>query len=249
MSRILRIVLVLVSLTMVAMQQTGTASAQANCAAAVSTTHTPSADTQSLWVLGTGSWRVANFWTNWPESNQADRKLILAPDQYVELLGGGTVYSWPANCERQARDGYDRNPLTGVTANQLGDQEWLCCDEVVFAQWEAYWAETAPAAAAQSEGCSPARRFIVSNPTNVEIAGIPAIIHPWWNNGKPPWGQTQTKVIMRPENRTVFVQMMGEYWMYENSEACNARLESELANAPGLPTKSFDEYRAAGLIR
>ncbi|MBI3289943.1 hypothetical protein HYZ78_00935 [Candidatus Microgenomates bacterium] len=246
MSSILRVVLVAFSLFVGFLQPTG-ASAQADCVTATITQRSP--EPQTMWTINAGTWRTLGFWTNQPESKQTERKLILAPDQYIEVLGGGTLASWPAHCQRQAVDSYNRNPLPAVDTDQLGRVEWLCCDSGVLAQWETYLGTPTEAAQETQEGCPPAQHKTAFLPTDVEIAGGPALVHPWWNNGKPPWGQTQTKTMMRPENRTVFVQMMGEYWLYENTDACNSRLESELANAPGRPTKSFDEYRSAGLIR
>lgn len=240
--RIIRVVLALMALAIVAMQQTETASAQADCVTATIDQRVPQPNT--WWQINGGTWRLLTFWTNQPDSSQTERKLLFAPDQYVEVLGGGTLATWPAGCERQARDNYNRSSLPAVDTEQLGHVEWLCCDSSVQALWDAY-----SGAPSSQEGCPPAQHVIVPSPTDIEITGGPAIVHPWWNKQGVPWGQTQTKVAFRPENRTIFVQMMGEYWTYENSEACNARLESELANAPGRPTKSFDEYRAAGLIR
>ncbi len=50
------------------------------------------------------TWRSVIFWSNW-DQNQGESKIILAPGDPGNLPGGGSFWSWPANCEAEARSG------------------------------------------------------------------------------------------------------------------------------------------------
>lgn len=78
-------------------------------------------------------------------------------------------------------------------------------------------------------GCPPAEERTYTNPTRVRVHG-PAIIHPWWNNGVPPWGEEQVRVKIR-KGRIAFLEMMGKSWQYENNSACRANLADEFDNS------------------
>lgn len=221
-----------------------------------------------VWIIPAGHWRVLNGWTNQPDSFQGERKLLLNPDQYVEVLMGGTLFSWPPQCERQAVDGYFRNSLPEVTAEQLGLQEWLCCGaEYLVPIWQAYMGQVssppasppAPAlpptpvppvvsGSAPVQGCPPAFEQTVQNPSDVALRG-PAIVHPWWNNGRPDFGQTQIRVKVNRGITTTFFSMMGKIWSYSDTDACQANLDREFGNAPNLPIKNLDDLRRLGLVQ
>lgn len=245
-SRTTRSILALAAIAVMALQPT-VADAQADeCLNATITQRNP--QPQTMWPINAGTYRVLGFWTNQPDSNQAERKLFLAPNQYVEVIGGGTLSSWPASCERQARDGYDRNSLPAVTTDQLGQVEWLCCDSSVLAQWEAYLSTTTTTTSPQTSECPDPRTISADSPQDVEVVG-PAIAKPWWNNGKAPWGQTQTQSALRVGQQTTFVQTLGRFYVYENTQACRDKLDSEL-NRDSLARKDVTEYRTiAGLTR
>lgn len=66
-----------------------------------------------------GDFRVVNFWTNMPGKPQAERKLLLRPGENPALLGGGSSFSWPSQCERQARDEFAKTAHSEVTIDQL----------------------------------------------------------------------------------------------------------------------------------
>ena len=248
-SHSLRVVLMALALSIGLLQPAGIASAQADCVNATVTTRDP--EPQMLWTLNPGTWRVLTFWSNQQDDPriQVLRKVPpLAPDQYIEVLGGGTLYSWPAHCERQVRDNYNRIRLDAVSTDQLGADEWLCCDRNVIGLWEAYWNQTAaPVATTQTEGCPAPKHETVYNARDVEIAG-PAIVWPWWNDRDTGWGQAQTKVPLRSGQQTTFVRMMGETRIYENSTACNNALESEMQRG-NFDRKELADYRAKNLIR
>lgn len=69
-----------------------------------------------------GECRVVNFWTNEPEHDQVERKLLLGPEDHPALRGGGSSWSWPANCGDVAQREYAKNPLSSVTLAQLADE-------------------------------------------------------------------------------------------------------------------------------
>jgi len=66
-----------------------------------------------------GEWRIVNFWTNEPGFNQAERKLLLSPSDRPNLRGGGSSWSWLANCGSVAQSEYEKNSLPSVTLAQL----------------------------------------------------------------------------------------------------------------------------------
>jgi len=72
--------------------------------------------------IPSGEWRVLGFWTNEPEKDQAERKLLLTPADNVSLLGGGTSWSWPAACEQAARDEFSTNGLPATSLAELRSQ-------------------------------------------------------------------------------------------------------------------------------
>lgn len=102
------------------------------------------------------------------------------------------------------------------------------------------------AANAQQPGCPPAVEETYYSPTDKAFAG-PVIIHPWWNNGRPSFAQTQVK-IMVPLGTTVTVfQMMGKSWTYQKNSACASNLSREFQNAPQLGVVSLEQLVREGL--
>lgn len=116
----------------------------------------------------------------------------------------------------------------------------------IFAALLANTLVVTPNTYAQQAGCPPAVEETYHNPTDVTFSG-PVIIHPWWNNGRPSFGQTQVK-IMVPLGTTVTVfAMMGKSWTYEQNSACAANLSREFQNAPQLGVVSLEQLVREGL--
>ncbi|GEM_PF-5856193 len=65
-----------------------------------------------------GDFRIVNFWSN-QTANQQERKLLLRPGENPGLLGGGSSWSWPANCESTVLSEFGKNPKQEVTLAQL----------------------------------------------------------------------------------------------------------------------------------
>ncbi len=71
------------------------------------------------WTVGGDGATIVNFWTNEPGQDQAERKLFLEEGQTVNLMGGGTSWSYPVGSEDQARDEFEANGLPEVTLDEL----------------------------------------------------------------------------------------------------------------------------------
>ena len=88
------------------------------CGEAVQESHPATVD--EAWTPS-GDWRVVNFWSNQVDPNFGDHKLLLEPGQNPGLLGGGSSWSWPEDCEDTAQENYDANGLPAVTLGELKD--------------------------------------------------------------------------------------------------------------------------------
>jgi hypothetical protein len=99
-----------------------------------------------------------------------------------------------------------------------------------------------------AQGCPPANNQTITTPTDVPVNG-PAIVHPWWNNGRPSFGQRQVRVELQSGESGTVIQMMGLVYQYANTPACRANLDAEFANASELPVRSLGQLQAEGLIR
>lgn len=100
-------------------------------------------------------------------------------------------------------------------------------------------------------GCPPAKETtfgLDDMGTDVTVRG-PAIVHPWWNNGKSPFDQTQVRTKVFPGTEVTFLQMLGKTWTYEDNSACGTNLEFEFENAKALPVRGLDQLKADGLVR
>jgi hypothetical protein len=72
------------------------------------------------WKVGDPStYRVVNFWTNWPGHPQTSFKLLLKPGENPSLNGGGSYWSWDGNCATLAEADYLANKLPEVTLDEL----------------------------------------------------------------------------------------------------------------------------------
>lgn len=109
-------------------------------------------------------------------------------------------------------------------------------------------AAPAPAAPPAATVCAPAKDTPYTVPTDVTVKG-PAIVLPWWNNGKPSFGQEQVKVLLRSGESVSFTQMMGKAWQYQDNAACAGNLDKEFAGTTGLTPKTAQELRGEGLVR
>lgn len=109
--------------------------------------------------------------------------------------------------------------------------------------------ETTVAQATTPAGCPAASESTFTSPTDVNGLGGPAILHPWWNNGKPNFGQTQVRVKVNSGELATFLGMLGKLWRYADTPQCQAILNQEFGNAPNLPVKSLDDLRRQGLVR
>lgn len=96
-------------------------------------------------------------------------------------------------------------------------------------------------------GCPPAEDRTYATPTDVTVAG-PAIVHPWWNNGIPTFGQAQVRVLLRAGESATFLQAMGKTYTYQDSDACRANLDNEFTNA-NFPIMTVGELESEGLVR
>lgn len=75
------------------------------------------------WTLGGENiWVVANMWTNIQGQDQTERKIILAPGEVISFLGGGSSWSWPAECEEIALSEFAKNPHSSVTIEELSQE-------------------------------------------------------------------------------------------------------------------------------
>lgn len=102
-----------------------------------------------------------------------------------------------------------------------------------------------PAISPTPSFCPPAKDQTFFEPTTITITGL-AIVHPWWNNGRPSWGQEQVRVLLRSGERLSFIEMLGKVYMYENIEACNRIMDREFANA-NFPIKTAQDLIAEGV--
>lgn len=93
-----------------------TSQASAQCGDGVPETRQPKGG--QTWTPQ-GEWRIVNFWSNEPGANQRERKLFLRPGENPALRGGGSSWSWLANCETVAREHFAKNSLPEVTLDQL----------------------------------------------------------------------------------------------------------------------------------
>jgi hypothetical protein len=78
-------------------------------------------------------------------------------------------------------------------------------------------------------GCPPAEERTWTEPSSFRMKG-PAVLHLWWNNSVPPWGQEQVRVKLR-SGRVSFFDAMGQTWKYVNNRACLANLNDEFDNS------------------
>lgn len=74
------------------------------------------------WTIPSGSWRILNGWTNWPDQDQKEFKVLLAPDVNLIFKGGGSLWTRPANCEEASRAEFKNVPLPELTLDQLRDR-------------------------------------------------------------------------------------------------------------------------------
>lgn len=95
-------------------------------------------------------------------------------------------------------------------------------------------------AGGEQPGCPPATRQDFPIATDVTFTG-PAIVHPWWNNGKPTFGQQQVRVMVPLGTVATIYQMMGKSWTYVQNQACANNLQREFENAAQLPVLSLDK--------
>lgn len=101
-------------------------------------------------------------------------------------------------------------------------------------------------ASAQQPGCPPALEETYYSPTDKAFAG-PVIVHPWWNNGRPSFGQTQVKVMVPMGTTVTIFAMMGKSWTYQKNQACSSNLGREFQNAPQLGVVSLEQLVREGL--
>lgn len=106
---------------------------------------------------------------------------------------------------------------------------------------------TVAKAAAVTVGCPPAEDHTYSNPADVTVSG-PAIVHPWWNNGFPSFGQAQVRVMLNSGESATFLQMMGKTYVYQDTEPCRASLATEFENA-NFPIKTISMLESKSLVR
>lgn len=74
------------------------------------------------WILPSGGWIIVNFWSNEPGVDQTEHKLLLGPNDPRTLLGGGSAWQWPIECESVVRENYRNNPLPPITLEDLRAQ-------------------------------------------------------------------------------------------------------------------------------
>lgn len=159
----------------------------------------------------------------------------------------GHVWEYSAGCTfgqtRAQVDAHINRRLAGG-ANNAGYVEWLSTG---FFRPAVSGQIVINSSGAQSvQGCLPAEEKTLASPTDLAVKG-PAIVHPWWNNGKPSFGQTQTRVKVNSGELATFAQMMGKAYVYQDVQACQANLDKELASA-SFPVKTLAELRGEGLI-
>ena len=80
---------------------------------ATTTAHSPVVG--SAWTITGPS--IVNFWTNEPNQNQAEQKLLVPAGTTAKLLGGGTSYSFPTGCSMDVE--FAANTLPATTLDQL----------------------------------------------------------------------------------------------------------------------------------
>lgn len=93
------------------------------CPEGTQTDHSPVVN--QTWAPGpSNSWRIVNFWTNQPDVDQTERKLLLEPNQSPVLYGGGSAWSWPSlsACLEVVQEEFARNSLPEVTLDELYDE-------------------------------------------------------------------------------------------------------------------------------
>jgi len=86
------------------------------------------------------------------------------------------------------------------------------------------------------------------DPGNIRVNG-PAIIHPWWNNGKPAFGQTQRRLMLESGESIKMLDMMGLVYLYKNTDACSLRLPDEYENGSSLDEISISKLIKQGLAK
>lgn len=72
------------------------------------------------WRITGSGWRILEFWTNEPGKDQQSQKLLLAPGENPEILGGGALWSF---CnEADAKANFANNRFQTITLGQLKTQ-------------------------------------------------------------------------------------------------------------------------------
>lgn len=101
---------------------------------------------------------------------------------------------------------------------------------------------------AQQPGCPPAQKSTYYERTTKIFRG-PTIMHEWFNNGVPSWGQPQVKTAVDAGITIEIFEMLGESWEYANNQACAYNLQFEFRNAPQLPVVTVDQLVREKLAR
>lgn len=161
----------------------------------------------------------------------------------IDLRGGNTVIvSNGQNLSQKAI----KDLLDLHRASQSGT-----VGEPTFGSGTTSGTAAAPSGGTGQPGCPPAKEETIGadgKGKDVVVPG-PAIVHPWWNNGKAPFGQEQVRTKVFPGTTSTFLNMLGKVWVYQDNTACAANLESEFENAKDLPVRGLDQLRNDGLIR
>lgn len=96
---------------------TGSAPAGSTCTTKEGTRSDHSPVKGEAWNVGpTDTYRVANVWSNHSNPNTGEYKILLKPGESASLIsGGGSVWSYPANCGDVAQAAYASNPKSAIT--------------------------------------------------------------------------------------------------------------------------------------
>ncbi|MDP3998108.1 MAG: hypothetical protein Q8P89_00635, partial [bacterium] len=98
-----------------------------------------------------------------------------------------------------------------------------------------------------AQGCPSSQEILLDNQVDNTVTG-PAILHPWWNNGKPSFGQTQVRTQLGAGQTVTLLAAKGKAYVYQSTSACVANLDKEFGNA-SFTAKTVDDLKKEGLAR
>ena len=105
--------------------------------------------------------------------------------------------------------------------------------------------QSADSAADSAANCPTAAHEHYTRPTTITATG-PALVHSWWTNGQPTWGQQQVRVVLAPDETITFTDIMGRVYTYENIPACETLLQQ--FEEAAFPVVTVEDLLAQGLV-